>query len=116
MTRCHYCRELLSEGEECDCPGVEKEAECIILRKQLERLAISIQEHKPQQPLDLAQLILEDREARTARVLAFRSAKSAKLLLSFKKPGPLRDPIELHGEGPTASEQVLKDRDSPEEK
>ena len=116
MTRCRYCRELLSEGEECDCPGAEIEAECIILRKQLELLANPTRGPMPQRPVDLAQLIREDREARTARILAFRSVKNAKLLLSIKKPGPLPDPIALHGEGPTASEQVLKDRDSPEEK
>lgn len=114
MSRCRFCRELLSEGEECDCPGVEMEAECAILRQHLDFLTNPIQERKPKRPVDLVQLIREDREARAARILAYRKGSTEKVRPSLKKPSPLPQSVHLQGEGPTAADQLLKDRDWPE--
>lgn len=111
MSRCRYCRELLSEGEECDCPGVQMEAECVLLRQHLDLLTNPIKSRKPKHPVDLEQLIREDREAREARILAYRTEAGEKLRLPLKKPGSLPPPIPLQGEGPTAADQVLQDRE-----
>ena len=130
MSRCRYCRELLSEGEECDCPGVEKEAECVILRRHLDLLANPSKERKRKRPVDLEQIIRDDREEHASRISAYRTgiqkrlgnlaaiqgpqSKAAMAGPSLKKPGPLPKSTYLKGEGPTASDEVLKDRDWPE--